>query len=238
MGDRDTAAVLVAGGTGERFGRSSGKQLALLAGRPVLAHSLDACTGNGRVGLVVVVCHPERVSEYAEVLGSGLSGVEVRFVAGGARRQDSVAAGLAEVPDGFEYVAVHDGARPLAGPELFDAALNALDVEPRLTGVVVGHPSVDTLKTVEDAVVTSTPDRSRFWAVQTPQVFRSDALRAAYAEAAASEREGTDDASLVEAAGGTVGVVEGPRDNIKVTLAEDLAVAEALLAARGGGGTR
>ncbi|MBW6468182.1 MAG: 2-C-methyl-D-erythritol 4-phosphate cytidylyltransferase [Coriobacteriia bacterium] len=236
MGNRDTAAVLVAGGTGERFGRSSGKQLALLAGRPVLAHSLQACIGADRVGLVVVVCHPDRVSEYAEALGTDLSGIEMLFVAGGARRQDSVAAGLAEVPDRFVYVAVHDGARPLAGPELFDAALDVLDGEPGLTGVVVGHPSVDTLKTVQDALVTSTPDRSRFWAVQTPQVFRADALRAAYTEAAASGREGTDDASLVEAAGGTVCVIEGPRDNIKVTLAGDLAVAEALLAARAKGG--
>jgi 2-C-methyl-D-erythritol 4-phosphate cytidylyltransferase len=237
MRSRDTAAVLVAGGTGERFGRSSGKQLALLAGRPVLAYSFDACAGADRVGLVVVVCHPDRVPEYAEALQTDESGVDTRFVAGGARRQDSVAAGLSQIPEEYEYVAVHDGARPLAGTDLFDAALSVLDGEPVLAGVVVGHPSVDTLKTVENTLVTSTPDRARFWSVQTPQVFRSGALRAAYAEAAASGREGTDDASLVEASGGSVRVLEGPRDNIKVTLAEDLAVAEALLAARAGGGS-
>lgn len=235
MRSGDTAAVLVAGGTGERFGRSSGKQLALLAGKPVLAYSFDACANAPRVGLVVVVCHPDRVSKYAEALQTGESGVGVRFVAGGARRQDSVAAGLSQVPEEFEYVAVHDGARPLAGSVLFDAALDALDSEPALAGIVVGHPAVDTLKTVENALVTSTPDRSHFWAVQTPQVFRADALRSAYAEAARSGREGTDDASLVEAVGGSVRVLEGPRDNIKVTLAEDLAVAEALLATRAKG---
>lgn len=236
MRSADTAAVLVAGGTGARFGRSSGKQLALLAGRPVLAYSFDACANALRVGLVVVVCHPDRVREYAEALQTGESGVEVRFVAGGSRRQDSVAAGLSQIPVEFEYVAVHDGARPLAGSALFDVALDALDSEPDLAGAVIGHPAVDTLKLVEKGRVASTPDRSRFWAVQTPQVFRAVALRSAYAEAAKTGREGTDDASLVEATGGSVRVLEGPRDNIKVTLAEDLAVAEALLATRAEGG--
>ncbi|MBE0417844.1 MAG: 2-C-methyl-D-erythritol 4-phosphate cytidylyltransferase [Coriobacteriia bacterium] len=237
MSSRDTAVVLVAGGTGERFGRSSGKQLAGLAGRPVLAHSFEACAAVARVGLVVVVCHPERVSEYAAAVGTDAPDVEVRFAAGGRRRQDSVAAGLSQVPDTFSRIAVHDGARPLAGPDLFDVALRTLDAEPVLAGVVIGHPAVDTLKMVEDGLVTATPDRTRFWAVQTPQVFHADALRAAYTEAARTGREGTDDASLVEAAGGAVRVLEGPRDNIKVTLAKDLAIAEALLAARSGRGT-
>ncbi len=230
MGNRDTAVVLVAGGTGERFGRSGGKQLAELAGRPVLAHSFAACVGVSRVGLVVVVCHPERLSEYADAIGTHASGVEVRFVAGGVRRQDSVAAGLAAVPDTFTLIAVHDGARPLAPSSLLERALAALDGESTLAGIVVGHPSVDTLKTVDGAVVTGTPERDRFWAVQTPQVFDAGILRTAYAEAARAGLEGTDDASLVEAAGGLVGVLEGPRDNIKVTLAEDLAIAEAILA--------
>jgi 2-C-methyl-D-erythritol 4-phosphate cytidylyltransferase len=237
MHSRDTAVVLVAGGTGERFGRSGGKQLARLAGRPVMAHSFEACAGVVRVGLVVVVCHPERLDEYYAAIGAEEADVEVRIVAGGARRQDSVAEGLSQVPDTYSYIAVHDGARPLARASVFDAALGTLDGEPALAGVVVGHPSVDTLKMVQDGLVTETPDRDRFWAVQTPQVFRADALRAAYAEAMRGGYEGTDDASLVEAAGGSVRMLEGPRDNIKVTLAEDLAIAEALLAVRAGGRT-
>jgi 2-C-methyl-D-erythritol 4-phosphate cytidylyltransferase len=139
------------------------------------------------------------------------------------------------VPDSFAYIVVHDGARPLAGPELFHRTLDLLDASPELAGAVVGHPSVDTLKTVEAGRVAGTPERSRYWTVQTPQAFRAGALRVAYAEAAEYGREGTDDASLVEAAGGAIGLVEGPRDNIKVTLAEDLAVAEALLSVRAEG---
>ncbi len=238
MSSRDTAVVLVAGGSGERFGRPGGKQLAPLAGRPVFAHAFEAAASLDRVGLLVVVCPPERVDEYADALVAAAPAVEVRFVAGGERRQDSVAAGLEEVPDSLDYVVVHDGARPLARPGLFAATLELLDSAPSVDGAIAGHPSVDTLKRVEDGLVAETPERSRYWAVQTPQAFRAAVLKRAYAEAAAVGREGTDDASLVEATGGTVGVIEGPRDNIKVTLAEDLALAEALLARRGEGSAR
>lgn len=235
--ERDTAVVLVAGGTGERFGRAGGKQIASLAGKPVFVHALEAAAAVRRVGLIVVACAPGRVEEYAAALSS-VSAVETetRFVAGGARRQDSVAGGLAEVPDTYTYIAVHDGARPLADPGLFDRSLEALDDTSELDGVVVGHPSVDTLKTVEAGRVTGTPDRDRYWTVQTPQTFRLAALRSAYQMAADTGRAVTDDSSLVEAAGGRIGLIEGPRDNIKVTLAEDLAIAEALIAARDGGG--
>lgn len=236
----DTAIILVAGGRGVRFGREAGKQLAEVAGLPVAGHSLTACLGVARAGLVVVVCDPERVAEYAEAL-AGLSGTasEVRFIAGGERRQDSVAAGLAEVPEGrFAYIAVHDGARPLASPETFDSALDSLATCAELAGVVVGHPSFDTLKIVDGMVITETPDRSLYWVAQTPQVFREPVLRRAYAEAARVGREGTDDSSLVEATGGVVGVVEGPRDNIKVTVTDDLRFVEGVLAARRGGESR
>jgi 2-C-methyl-D-erythritol 4-phosphate cytidylyltransferase len=235
MSSPDTAVVIVAGGTGTRFGRAGGKQLAALAGRPVFSHSFAAAASVDRVGLVVVACPPDRIEEYATALAADAPRIEFRFVASGERRQDSVASGLAEVPDSFAYVVVHDGARPLAGPELFDRTLDLLDASPELAGAVVGHPSVDTLKTVDAGRVAGTPERSRYWTVQTPQAFRAGALRAAYDEAAERGREGTDDASLVEAVGGAIGLVEGPRDNIKVTLAEDLAVAEALLSVRAEG---
>lgn len=236
MGSTDTAIVLVAGGDGERFGAPRGKQMVRVAGRPLLAHAFRACAAVDRAGLIVVVCPPERVDEYARALVAEHSPTEVRFVAGGMRRQDSVSSGIAEVPELYAYTAIHDGARPLAGPELFAGLLALLDATPDLDGAVVGHPSVDTLKTVDGAHVTGTPDRSGYWMVQTPQAFRTRALRDAYVRA---ERQGwhcTDDASCVEAAGGTVGLLEGPRDNIKVTYAEDLAVAEALFSSRGGGG--
>jgi 2-C-methyl-D-erythritol 4-phosphate cytidylyltransferase len=228
------AAIVVAGGTGERLGREGGKQLALVAGRPVLSWTVSALDAAAGVGLIVVVCHPEKVDEYRGVAIDplGLS-TPVRFAAGGVTRQDSVAAGLEAVPYDFDVVLVQDGARPLLTPSLVAMALEALDYAPDVAGVVVGYPASDTLKVVDRGHVLATPDRSRFWAVQTPQVFRSQALRGAYAAAAADAFSGTDDASLVERTGAKVVVVEGPRDNLKVTVAEDIVLVEAVLKFRG-----
>lgn len=227
------AAVVVAGGTGERFGSSGGKQLAVVAGRPVLSWSLRAIAAVPAIGRIVVVCHPDRVEEYRSAAVEPLSlDCEVVLVGGGDTRQRSVAAGLAALGAGDTVVVVHDGARPLVTPDVIASALDAFDV-PGVDGVVVGHESVDTLKTVERGVVTGTPDRTRYWAVQTPQVFRLDALRRAHEAALSEGFTGTDDASLVERSGGLVRVVEGRRDNIKVTMPEDLAFAESVLVARG-----
>lgn len=234
MADRDTAVVLVAGGSAERFGRTGGKQLAPLAGRPVVAHAFAAAAATKRVGFVVVVCAVGRVEEYAAVLAADTVKIETCFVSGGERRQDSVAAGIAEVPSDYAYICIHDGARPLATPALFDATLAALDADESLTGAVVGYPPVDTLKSVAGNLVTGTPDRATLRAVQTPQTFRASALRAAYDRAASEGWEGTDDASFVEMTGGAVALIVGPRENIKITHGEDLVVAEALLRAGSG----
>jgi 2-C-methyl-D-erythritol 4-phosphate cytidylyltransferase len=231
------AAIVVAGGSGERLGVEGGKQLAVVAGLPVMAWTVKALAEAPEIDLIVVVTHPDRVSEYraSAVDPLGIS-TPVVFVAGGESRQASVAAGLAEIPEWVDVVLVQDGARPLLTASLVARTLDALRADPSASGVVVGHPAVDTLKLVEDGAVVSTPDRSRFWAVQTPQAFRSIALRDAYARAAAEGFVGTDDSSLVERAGGRVVLVEGPRDNIKVTVAEDLALVEAALECRRGRG--
>ena len=224
-----TVAILVAGGTGERLGLSGGKQLAIVAGRPILGWTVAAFDACAEVDLIVVVCHPERIQEYAAVAEPYASETPVIFAPGGPTRQASVASGLAAVPDSAEIVLVHDGARPLVTPALIERSIRALRDDAETVGVVVGHPSVDTLKEVDGTTITATPDRSRFWAVQTPQVFRADALRAAYAGAEADGVLGTDDASLVERTGARVLVLEGPRDNLKVTVAEDLVLVEAAL---------
>ena len=227
-------AIIAAGGTGSRFGRPEGKQLAEIVGKPVVAWSIEAVAAATGVETIVVVCHPERVAEFRDRAVRALeTSVRVEVVAGGGTRQASVAAGIASMPEGCEVIVVHDGARPLATTALIDRAVRSLLEDPEAQGVVVGHPSVDTLKCVDDCGrVLSTPDRTLFWAVQTPQVFRAAALRQAYSTAAIDAYVGTDDASLVERLGGRVLVIEGPRDNIKVTRAEDLLIAEAVLAAR------
>jgi 2-C-methyl-D-erythritol 4-phosphate cytidylyltransferase len=230
------AAIIVAGGTGERLGLAGGKQLASVAGWPVLSWSVAAFDHSPLVDLIVVVCHPERIEEYRTVAVEpvGLT-TTVRFAAGGVTRQASVAAGLELVPRDLAFVLVHDGARPLVTPELIAATLRALEEDPGADGAIVGQPVIDTLKVVDGRTIAETADRARFWAVQTPQTFRAPVLTAAYEAARADGFLGTDDASLVERAGGRVVVVDGPRDNVKVTVAEDLALVEAALRFRKGG---
>ena len=236
MSEPRIAAVVVAGGTGERLGMPGGKQLALVLGRPVLSWTLASFDAAPQVELIVVVCHPERVDEYcASAVDPFGIRTAVAFVPGGETRQASVGRGLAAVPPSVEVVLVHDGARPLVTPELIAGSLAALDSAEDADGVVVGYPAVDTLKIVSERSVDETPNRTRYWAVQTPQVFRAAALRAAYAAADRDGFLGTDDASLVERNGGRVVVFEGPRDNIKVTTAEDLVFVEAALRFRESG---
>lgn len=233
MSEGAAVAIVVAGGSGERLGRAGGKQLANVAGRPVLSWTVAALDASPVIGLIVVVCHPDRVDEYASCAIEPLAcSTPVRFARGGSTRQASVAAGLAEVPVDAEVVLVQDGARPLLTPELVERTLATLAENPDAAGAVVGHPSVDTLKIADGTRIAETPDRARFWAVQTPQAFRADVLREAYAAADKDGFLGTDDSSLVERLGYTVLLVEGPRDNIKVTVAEDLALAEAALTFR------
>lgn len=196
-------AVLVAAGSGARFGRP--KQYEPLGGRRVLDWSLDGCR-DACDGVVLVVA-PERVGddEKADVV-----------VAGGATRSESVRAGLAAVPPDADVIVVHDAARPYATPALFEAVIAA--VRGGSDGAVPGVPPADTIKRVDGDRVVETPDRAMLVAVQTPQAFRADVLRAAHAGGA----DATDDAALVEAAGGTVIVVPGEADNRKITLPTDL----------------
>lgn len=229
------AAVIVAGGSGERLGHPGGKQLIDLAGRPMVAWAVLAFDRAPSVELIVVACPvAERERFIADALEPLGATTPIVVVASGTSRQESVGSALAALPSCVELVAVHDGARPLVTPELVEAALQALDADPRLDGVVVGHPSVDTVKIVEGETVASTPDRSTLWTVQTPQVFRIGALKAARLEAEDAGFVGTDDASLVERSGGLLRVLPGPRDNIKVTVPSDLIAAQALLEAREG----
>ncbi len=228
-----TAAVILAGGSGDRFGRPGGKQIFEIAGRPLLSWSIAAFDEVEEVGLIVVVCHPDRIDEYRELAVEPFGFVTpVVMVAGGDIRQESAFNGVAAVPDTFEFIAVHDGARPLVSPKLINHAINVLKGSVEAAGAVVGHPSIDTLKVVEGETIAGTPDRSLFWVAQTPQVFRADILRRAYMVALAEGFVGTDDSSLVERLNERVLIVEGPRDNIKVTVPEDKATVESALLAR------
>ena len=181
-----------------------------------LASVTTACDG------VVVVLPPADASAGIAVLGTA-SNRPGSIVAGGATRSESVRAGLAAVPAGAEIVVVQDAARPLASPVLFQRVVAA--VRAGADAAVPALPVSDTIKRVEANLVAETLDRAALVAVQTPQAFRARMLRDAHAGAP----EATDDAALVERIGGKVVVVEGERANLKLTAAEDMVVARALL---------
>ena len=204
-----TWTVVVAAGSGTRFGGD--KQLADLSGMAVLARSVvsAASVSDG----VVVVVPAERQGGVSEVV-SGLDRVGA-VVDGGATRSASVRCGLAAVPDDVDVVLVHDGARPLATPDLFRRVVEA--VLAGADAVVPGVPVVDSLRTTDGRVMA----RDGVMAVQTPQGFSAESLRAAHAGGG----EASDDATLVEASGGTVVVVEGEVTNLKITRPADLDLA-------------
>ena len=217
-----TAAIILAGGTGERFGKEGGKQLVEIAGKPILSWSAEAFDAVGDIGLIVIVCPEDRQAEYLKRAIDPFPFVTpVVMAPSGPSRQESAFSGLEFVPEEYEYVVLHDGARPLISPDLVAHAIATLKGNIDCDGAVVAHPAVDTLKVVENGVIVGTPDRSVFWNAQTPQVFRAGIYRRAHASALSDGFVGTDDSSLIERLGGRVLVVEGKRDNIKLTVPED-----------------
>ena len=218
----NTAAIILAGGTGERFGKEGGKQLVEIAGKPILTWSAEAFDAVGDVGLIVVVCPEDRMHEYlSRAIDPFPFVTPVVLAPAGSIRQESAFSGLEMVGEEYEYVVLHDGARPLVSPELIEHTINTVKGNFDADGAVVAHPAVDTLKVVEDGVIMGTPDRSVFWNAQTPQVFRTGIYRRAHASALSDGFVGTDDSALIERLGGRVLVVEGKRDNIKLTVPED-----------------
>ena len=217
-----TAALILAGGSGERFGREGGKQLVRIAGKPILTWSAEAFDAVGDIGLIVIVCPKDRQEEYLrEAIDPFPFVTPIVMAPSGDIRQESAFSGLEYIPENYEFVALHDGARPLVSPELIEHTISTLKGNIDADGAVVAYRSIDTLKVVEDGVIMGTPDRSVFWNAQTPQVFRAGICRRAHAAALADGFVGTDDSSLIERLGGRVLVVEGSRNNIKLTLPED-----------------
>ncbi len=219
-------AVLAAAGRGERLGTERPKAFAALRGRPLLAESLERLEASGWVESIVVVAPPgweEPVILLAEELGCGKV---VASVAGGDTRGESVRAGVGEVDDDAAVILVHDAARPLVSDEVLERVITPLSQG--WDGAVPGLPVVDTVKRVAaDGAIVETLARGELKAVQTPQGFVASVLREAVGGDAAAA---PDCASLVEARGGRVLVVEGDPRLLKVTTAEDLALVESWLA--------
>lgn len=224
------AAVIVAAGRGERLGDPA-KAMISLAGRPMLAWSLDAIAASGATREIVVVVGAQVREAVERLVAGGTWKKPIALVAGGDRRQDSVAAGVAAASADVPLVVVHDAARPLALTALFE---RCIEVAARRGAAIAAIPLADTLKRVDGDAIVGTVPRAGLWVAQTPQVFRRAVIAAAIAHGQQDGVTVTDEASLCEALGIEVAVVPGDPTNIKVTHPDDIAVAEALLRARHG----
>ena len=228
---KDLLTVIVpAAGAGKRMGFGKNKAFITIRDIPLLVLCMKMLAETGMVRRVIVVTRAWEITETELMLReyqNRFPGISWQVTAGGRERQDSVANGLALVTDESGYVAVHDGARPFAGTEVFARTFARAK---EFGAAIAAVPLKDTVKVVDArGIVVSTPERSSLCAVQTPQIFEINVLRKGYDFLKEHPVAVTDDASLVEASGHPVAVAEGSYENIKVTTPEDLLLAEKIL---------
>ncbi len=223
-----TAVLVLAAGRGERLGGDIPKAFVPLLGRSLIERSLRAMLGVSAIDRVQPVVAPKDLGRYR----TRVHWDEPRLaepVAGGERRQDSVAAGLEALPAEIEFVLVHDAARCLVRREAIE---RVLEVGRKRGAALLAIPAPDTVKQVREGVVEATPARENCWLAQTPQVFRRNLLAEGLAKARSEGFQATDDSQLVERLGVAVHIVRGDPDNLKITLVSDLDRAETWLRAR------
>ena len=218
------AAIVAAGGTGQRLKAGVHKSFVPLAGHPMLAWVLQALQKSPEIDQIVVVTHRKDLDATKRLARRLRCRKVVGVVSGGETRMASVRCGLKALPPSTKWVLVHDAARPLVTPELIRSTVRAAK---KAGAAIAAVPVVPTIKQVAGGWVVRTLDRKQLWAVQTPQVFERRLLERAHARS--NGLEATDDAALVEAMGRRVRIVPGSERNLKVTTPEDLAVAQALL---------
>jgi 2-C-methyl-D-erythritol 4-phosphate cytidylyltransferase len=219
-----TAAILLAAGSGRRMqGAVSDKIIAPLAGRPVFAHSVAAFLASGVADYYIIVVRDQAQS----IVLSAYAPTPAQFVIGGKERQDSVQNALSVLPSDIAYVFIHDCARPLVQAEQLAALHKIVRKE---NAVVLAHRMTDTVKKHADTGLLKNLDRSRLWAMETPQVFARELILEAYAKVAKKKLRITDDASAVELIHHPVALLENTHANPKLTTPADLAYAEFLLA--------
>lgn len=221
-------AVVAAAGSSTRMGGEN-KQLLTLRGIPVLIRTLQALDAAETVDALVVAARQEDIAPIADLIRSYGIAKPVTVVAGGATRVESVQRALTHAPEGTALVAVQDGARPFATPALIDETVRRAA---QCGAAAPAVPVKDTIKTAAERIVTGTPDRRTLFAVQTPQVFDADLLKAALQSALEQGAEITDDCSAVERMGKEIYLTEGLEENIKITTPFDLVLAEGILSWR------
>ena len=222
--------LIACAGSGRRMGAERNKLLLEVAGRPVLAWTLEAALASASIRWIGIVGQPVDQAEILALVEAAAPAKPVVWVQGGDTRQVSVCNGLAALPADAQSVLIHDGARCLVEPALIDRCAAAVQAG---ASVIAAAPVTDTIKRVDaEGVIQDTPDRSQLWGAQTPQGFPVEQLRQAHAQARAEGWSVTDDASLFERLGWAVQVMESSPANIKITTPFDLTIAEAVLAAR------
>ena len=222
--------LIPAAGSGRRMGSQRNKLLLELWGQPVIAWTLLAAEQSTAVEWLGIIGQPSDWADFKEILGQLKLTKPVQLIGGGATRQESVERGLQGLPATAEQVLIHDGARCLATPDLFDRCATALLT---CAGLIAAIPVKDTIKIVNDrGEVEGTPDRSRLWAAQTPQGFSVPLLKQCHAKGRQQGWVVTDDAALFEQCDLPVTIVRGEETNLKVTTPEDLAIAELILRQR------
>lgn len=220
------AAVVVAGGMGQRMNATVPKQFMLLKGKPVVRWSLECFARTPEITELVLVLPQDWIEDGMLLLHDFKPGKAFKVVAGGATRQDSVQAGLDAVTAAEGWVAVHDAARPGINPSMVS---NALNLAFSCGNAVCSMPSHDTLVRVVDGEIVGQLDRNEVYRIQTPQIFKLSVLRQAMTNAHENGLTGTDEASLVRELGYRINLAEGSEMNAKITTPEDLDMLENLL---------
>ncbi len=219
--------LIPAAGMGKRMGSDRNKLLITLLGQPLLAWTLLAAERAASIRWIGIIGQPEDRSAIESILSNISLSKPVQFIEGGSTRQESVYNGLQQLPDRAKRVLIHDGARCLATPDLFDRCATTLATCP---GLIAAVTVKDTIKIVDDlGIIRDTPDRANLWAAQTPQGFEVQLLKACHDRGRALGWEVTDDAALFEKCGLPVKIVPGEETNLKITTPVDLAIAEFIL---------
>ncbi|MBW4677015.1 MAG: 2-C-methyl-D-erythritol 4-phosphate cytidylyltransferase [Desmonostoc geniculatum HA4340-LM1] len=223
--------LIPAAGIGKRMGSNRNKLLLQVRSQPIIAWTLLAAQAASKISWIGIISQPTDWPDFKAILTDLKLTKPVELIPGGSTRQESVYNGLQALPANAEQVLIHDGARCLVTPDLFNSCAQAISQCP---GLIAAVPIKDTIKVVDgQGIIQSTPDRQQLWAAQTPQGFDVKLLKQCHAEGVRQGWEVTDDAALFERCGIQVRIVEGEETNLKVTTPQDLAIAEFILTSRG-----
>ncbi|MDD2541050.1 MAG: 2-C-methyl-D-erythritol 4-phosphate cytidylyltransferase [Desulfuromonadaceae bacterium] len=225
-----SVALIPAAGMGKRMGASINKQYLQLNDMPIVARTISIFEQSPLIDVIYLVIPAEEIAYCRKHIVNAYGFKKVAaIVPGGKERQNSVMNGLnamREFVSDNDVILIHDGVRPLVTEQMLQASINAAALH---DGALVAVPVKDTIKTVRDGIICGTPPRETLWQAQTPQSFRFGKIYRAHLSAEADNFSGTDDASLIEYAGGNVHIIPGDYRNIKITTPEDLILAEAFL---------